>query len=106
GSGRLPAWSIFIANDVPDRGRPETTTMGGPDRSRRDRRLRNPIDGRAAARLVLAVCINNTSMVPQIGSCVTMRSLGGRSETGGCFAELIVSRADHGRVSRTRLAST
>ena len=27
---RPPASSIFIAIDVPDRGRPETTTMGGP----------------------------------------------------------------------------
>jgi len=46
---------LIIAIEVPDRGRPETTTMGRPYRSRRDTRLRSPIDGLVAGRAHWAV---------------------------------------------------
>src|SRR6476620_7803562 len=37
--GTPPASSIFIAIDVPERGRPDTTTIGAPRRSRRKKRI-------------------------------------------------------------------
>jgi hypothetical protein len=41
---RPPAASICIIIEVPERGKPETTTIGGPNRIRRRNRVRTVIN--------------------------------------------------------------